>query len=66
MKAAASIFLISLLGVPMSYIVNRAQTAQGDLGLFVVGVLSLLFILALTHVALASFNQPKDWLFYGE
>ena len=66
MKSAASIFLISLLGVPASYIVNTAQTAQGALGVFVAGILCLSTILALTYVALASFSQPKDWLFYGE
>jgi len=65
-KAAVSIFLISLLGIPASYIVNSAQTTQGDFGLFVAGILCLTVISTLTYFALASFGQPKDWLFYGE
>jgi len=65
-KAAVSIFCISLLGVPASYIVNRAQTMQGVLGFFVAGILCLSVISALTYVVLANFRQRKDWLFYGE
>ena len=65
MKPAVSIFLASLLGVPASYVVNTAQTLQGDVGLLVAGVVCLAVISTLTYVALASFSQPKDWLFYG-
>ena len=66
LKAATSIFFISLLGIPASYIVNTAHTTQGELGLFVAGIVCLTAISVLTYVALASFKQPKDWLFYGE
>jgi len=65
-RATVSVFLISLLAVPMSYIVNTAHTEQGDLGLLVAGCLCLTIVLALTYIALASFRQPKDWLFYGK
>ena len=65
-KATASVFFISLLGIPAAYIVNTAHTTQGELGLFVAGVLGLAAVCILTYVALASFKQPKDWLFYGE
>jgi len=66
LKAATSIFFISLLGIPASYIVNTAHTTQEELGLFVAGIVCLTAISVLTYVALASFKQPKDWLFYGE
>ena len=65
-KATASIFFISLLGIPAAYIVNTAHATQGELGLFVAGTLCLAAICVLTYVALASFKQLKDWLFYGE
>jgi len=65
-KSAASVLLISLLGVPMSYIVNSAQTLQGNTGMLVAGIICLAIITALIHVALAGIKQPKDWLFYGK
>lgn len=65
-KASASIVFISLLGVPASYIVNKAHAAQSELGLFVAGILCLAALCVLTYAALAKFKQPKDWLFYGE
>jgi len=65
-KVTASILFISLLGIPASYIINTAHTTQGELGLFVAGILCLAAICVLTYAALASFKQPKDWLFYGE
>ena len=65
-KATGSILLISLLAVPMTYIVNTAHTTQGELGLLVAGILCLTIILALTYVALSGFRQPKDGLFYGK
>jgi len=65
-KVAASILLISLLGVPMSYIVNTAQITQGELGLLASGVVCLGTVVALTYLALRSFQQPIDWLFYGK
>ena len=64
-KPALSVFLISLLGIPATYVVNTAQTLHGELGLFIAGVGSLCIICLLTYFALASFKQPKDWLFYG-
>jgi len=64
-KAVASIFFISLLGIPAVYIVNKAHTTQGEFGLFVAGSLCLTAICVLTYIALASFEQSKDWLFYG-
>jgi len=64
--ATASIFFISLLGIPASYVVNRAHTTQGELGLVIAGTFCLSAICALTYVALAGFRQPKDWLFYGK
>jgi len=65
-KATASIFFISLLGIPATYIVNKAHTTQGELGLFVAGSLCLSAICVLTYIALTHFKQPKDWLFYGQ
>lgn len=63
-KVTASIFFVSLLGIPASYIVNTAHTTQGEVGLFAAGILCLAAICVLTYVALVSFKQPKDWLFY--
>jgi len=65
-KAAVSVFLISLLGVPVTYIVNSIQVEQAEIGLFVAGMLCLATVLVLTYIALAGFKQPKDWLFYGK
>lgn len=63
-KPAICIFLISLLGIPIAYFVNTAQTLIGEAGLLVSGTISLLLLCILTYFTLNSFKQPKDWLFY--
>jgi len=65
-RAVVSIFCISLLGIPASYIVNTMQATQGELGLFVAGIVCLCLICAATYLALAAFKETKDWMFYGQ
>ena len=65
-SSSTTIFLLSLLGVPITWIVNTASTLHGEVGLFVSGIVSLVVLAYLTHLCVRRPEQQTDYLFYGE
>jgi hypothetical protein len=65
-SSAIGVFLLSLLGIPATYIVNTAQTLNGEQGLLISGTITLSSLCVLTYFVLSRSKQPKDWLFYGK
>ncbi len=64
-SSSTSIFLLSLLGVPMSWAVNTASTLHGEVGLLLSGVTCLCVTAYLTHLCVRRPDQQTDYLFYG-
>ena len=65
-SSSTAIFLLSLLGVPVSWIVNTASTLHGEKGLFVSGTVSLVIVAYLTHLCGKRPEQQRDYFFYGK
>ena len=65
-SSPTAIFLLSLLGVPLTYIVNSVTVLHGPEGLLVSGVGALLLMVSLTYLVVARKGRPTDKLFYGK
>ncbi len=65
-SSSTAIFLLSLLGVPISWCVNTASVLHGDVGMFASGIVALLVMSYLTHLCVKRPDQQTDYLFYGK
>ena len=64
-SSSTAIFLLSLLGVPITWIANTASTLHGEKGLLVTGITALIIVAYLTHLCVKRPEQQTDCLFYG-
>ena len=64
-RRAASIIAISLLGIPLTYMANTAQTLYGEVGLFVVGTGIMVGLSYLTYLAVRRKDGKTDPLYYS-
>ncbi len=65
-SSSTAVFFLSLLGIPISYIVNTATVTNGPVGLFVSGCASLTVLCFLTYFAVRRKGHTTDPLFYGK
>ena len=65
LSTSTTVFLISLLGIPITYLVNTAQTFHGQWTLFLTGVGSLLLVVTLVRLAVKRSGQSIDPFVYG-
>lgn len=65
-SSSTAIFMLSLLAIPLTYIVNTAQSLHGEVGLLFSGIASLLLVCFLTHMFVGKEGQATDPLFYGK
>ena len=65
LSTSSSIFLISLLAIPITYMVNTASAFHGEAALFFTGVGALSLVCGLVYFAVRNKGHPTDPLLYG-
>ena len=64
MTSSTAVFLISLLGIPITYIVNQVSTLNEPILMFATGVAALLLVAGLTYMSVGR-REHSDPLFYS-
>ena len=64
-STSTAIFLTSLLGIPLTYVVNKVNTFHGEWALLLTGIGALALVIFIVKSTTGSKGQPKDPFIYG-